>query len=1495
MKKMKIVLSLLILNLLMLGVVNTAWAEEYDEPEHEEVVETSYEDETLALEEEPETSEEAEGSESEENENDIFNSAPDVDATVSTLTELLSALGAAPTNATEPFIINIIADITLTGTGAGTGAAQANAVPAGTRAIAGGRNIILLSTVEDGVDLMVNAVARHFTVGGNARLTIGNGVNLRRVSDSTTASAGGGIQVLNTGRLVLDGGRITNNLNLHGNTAATAAVGRGAGVRVLVGGTFDMFAGEISGNRTTADGGSFNNVNRAGGGGVAVDGTFNLHGGTIARNWSQGPGGAILIVGSGATFNMYGGEILENWNGTGTTPGAAIGGQGGGAIAMHVGTVMNMYGGRIANNFTGGVGGDGGAIEAATSTINLFGGIFSGNNGRQGGAINNHEGSTLNLLNPSTATDLLGREIAMAGYEETGVIFENNIARISGGAIVQRGGGGAATGIFMHAGIIRNNEAIGENAAWDGADFVPGSGGGVYLSTRSFTMHNGLIQGNIAQNTTVTTAPSFGINQGGGVYILAGTTFTMNGGQILDNQTGQRSAAQGQAGSGGGGVHNRGTFNFNGGEISGNSSGHTAETSGGGGIFTPLTLTIPQNTAFTTPILIENNTSATTGGGIAIISTNTTTATVPAFTMTRGIIRDNTAATAGNGLHYAPTLNMNATLATAITTGTGATTQFNITGTAEIEGINYVPVVNFGRTGSGTLTIHREFNLGQNAIISGFINIAPRQRSWNATAATPVASTGTGAHNNTFNFNMTGSPTILNGITFGEHPAGANLDLIGSGTGGGARTNHYTVTLSGGTINGGIDFTPHVSGTGGTAGSRTNNVTLNLHGTTIAGRTTENGGAIRYQPTLSATGGAAAATNRTNNSNLNLDTGMIHNGIATNNGGGIYHRPHSILPTTGTPGSHNLNSRIRNATLTNNQALGDGGGIYLAFTTTGGGTQTGVFNMAETGAFTRSITNNRAGNHGGGLFISHNLTLTAITNGQINDNIAQSGHGGGIYIETPPELTNATGTFTLTNTAINANTSQLNGASIWTNRFANITLTDTTINRNRTMEGDGGGLHFAPIGTGVRTLTLNGTSTLNENTTHLGSGGGLFTQNANIILNDTSTINGNTATDNGGGIAIIRTEDMLDLTPELGTLTINGNSTLSHNESEAGGGIWINNGTIMLSSPSATISHNYAEESGGGIDAHNSTLIMNGGNITNNQSAQDGGGLYLNNRTNFSMIAGQITDNQAIDGAGIYIDNASYFIGNGGFITGNTALGDGGGIFTERYENNALLTADAYNNLFLETDITFSGNTARFSSQGPANPEIINDHLPITLTGSVTDIHILNNYDINYPLVNYITFRFFKMDEMMYSDFEQANFLEGATFELHRYENGSWTTVDTATSDITGYVSFTQLLLNTTYRLIETIPPPGFALPNGHWNIQIDDIGDITIHAEGDLLPAFRIENGDYFVGNILEFELPILGGLGTNKHLIIVGLTLILISTTAILIVRIRRKMQYK
>ena len=150
-------------------------------------------------------------------------------------------------------------------------------------------------------------------------------------------------------------------------------------------------------------------------------------------------------------------------------------------------------------------------------------------------------------------------------------------------------------------------------------------------------------------------------------------------------------------------------------------------------------------------------------------------------------------------------------------------------------------------------------------------------------------------------------------------------------------------------------------------------------------------------------------------------------------------------------------------------------------------------------------------------------------------------------------------------------------------------------------------------------------------------------------------------------------------------------------------------------------------------------------------------------------------------------------------------------------------------------------------------------------------------------------FNFFKMDELMYSEFENAAFLEGAAFEIYSYEDEDWVLVHTETSDEDGFVEFI-LVNDATYRLVEVSAPDGYQIPRGHWIIEIDEDGEITITAEGTLVPAFRANNDLCYLGNIREFELPILGGLGVNQTLLTIGLMIMLCAVSLYLFIKRRR-----
>ena len=129
-------------------------------------------------------------------------------------------------------------------------------------------------------------------------------------------------------------------------THATGKIGRGI---TVLGGTLDMYGGQITGNTTTEYGT---------GGGVRVEGaedaasstTFNLYGGSINGNQSGYGGGVYVsrVVSEGASqFNMYGGSITGNTSTvTDETSSYGIGG----GVCVSWTAAFKMTGGSITGN-----------------------------------------------------------------------------------------------------------------------------------------------------------------------------------------------------------------------------------------------------------------------------------------------------------------------------------------------------------------------------------------------------------------------------------------------------------------------------------------------------------------------------------------------------------------------------------------------------------------------------------------------------------------------------------------------------------------------------------------------------------------------------------------------------------------------------------------------------------------------------------------------------------------------------------------------------------------------------------------------------------------------------------------------------------------------------------------------------------------------------------------------------------------------------------------
>lgn len=189
------------------------------------------------------------------------------------------------------------------------------------------------------------------------------------------------------------------------------------GCGVVVGGTFNMYGGKITGNVRTG----YEN-----GGGVFVSyGIFNMYDGEITNNSCGSSGGGVYV--ERGTFSMSGGEISGNTSG----------GYGGG-IELYKKSDFTMTGGSISQNKAEN-GYYGGGIDVSYgSTFTMNGGTITGNTSCTGGgvyvgtAVENYGNNTFNM-NGGTIT---GNTAANTGSETGGGVYvaQDGIFTVSGAA-----------------------------------------------------------------------------------------------------------------------------------------------------------------------------------------------------------------------------------------------------------------------------------------------------------------------------------------------------------------------------------------------------------------------------------------------------------------------------------------------------------------------------------------------------------------------------------------------------------------------------------------------------------------------------------------------------------------------------------------------------------------------------------------------------------------------------------------------------------------------------------------------------------------------------------------------------------------------------------------------------------------------------------------------------------------------------------------------------
>lgn len=463
--------------------------------------------------------------------------------------------------------------------------------------------------------------------------------NLRGYASDSTETSGyyGNALVLNNGTLVLDRNKsvLKNNCNPRTQTKTN---GGGA----LNYGTLAMSAGYISGNVVSDYGGGIcnegaleltggviennttyskvNNMVSGAGGGIYSIKSFTLPVGVVIRNNTANSGGGVYLeydwdaaTEDVALLTFDGAEVSGN-----------VATSGGGVVISHCNMIMKS--GKISGNQAGDWGGKesfgkGGGIDLSGSgetdrgVLTIIGGEISNNTvvssyGSDGGGIYNHWG-TVNM----SGGLVTGNSCAGESYSTGGGIYleERAVLNMSGGTIsnneANEGGGVAMYYYFDSYAYFSGNAIVTENTGYYGGGVLNygcgDEGGGVFIK------ENAKIYNNTA-------------NEGGGVWNYGATTIT--GGYIYDNTaeygggvcnyditTMSGGSVYGNSAYNGGGMYHEGSSDTDGKLVmtGGSVYDNTAENHGAGLYFTtngsPITLS---------NCSIYNNTATKYGGGI---------------------------------------------------------------------------------------------------------------------------------------------------------------------------------------------------------------------------------------------------------------------------------------------------------------------------------------------------------------------------------------------------------------------------------------------------------------------------------------------------------------------------------------------------------------------------------------------------------------------------------------------------------------------------------------------------------------------------------------------------------------------------------------------------------------------------------------------------------------------------------------------------------------
>ena len=130
-------------------------------------------------------------------------------------------------------------------------------------------------------------------------------------------------------------------------------------------------------------------------------------------------------------------------------------------------------------------------------------------------------------------------------------------------------------------------------------------------------------------------------------------------------------------------------------------------------------------------------------------------------------------------------------------------------------------------------------------------------------------------------------------------------------------------------------------------------------------------------------------------------------------------------------------------------------------------------------------------------------------------------------------------------------------------------------------------------------------------------------------------------------------------------------------------------------------------------------------------------------------------------------------------------------------------------------------------------------------------------------------------------DAETNNPLIGAEFGLYKLQNGTYLSVQTLTTGVDGHITFSNLEMDTLYKLVEEKPPNGYAIITKEIFFRIvpteEKVSLIFYDSEGRVISMPEGTFGEYITGgkvltltvkNLRGYKLPSTGGMGIYPYI---------------------------